>query len=1713
MRKTFSYFALTALFLLFQFTGLFAQGASCDPPSVTVPITTLNSATVSCFNPNFPTGYEVSYSMDGGMTWMTIPVGPGPNFEIDFLFPNQEYQTRARTICAPGDTSLYSDVTSFRTKDFNEACFPPRFGVTNVNMSSMSVFWSNQGSPNASNYIISYSTDRVNWTDATVPVTPQTYLISGLQPGTVYYVRIKSICDDGKLESEWSPFEEVRTLKDGENGCPNPDNLSVMDIQTDRATLVWSLSPSPNVIRYRVELLDENGQLVSQYISLPFETSHTFTNLTGGTIYNARVYSLCISSPNGDTTASEEATWIDFRTVKISTTCPTVGEFAINNITQNSAFIIWKPLDRAIGYIVEYSFDGGQTWQSQMTQQPGVTLQGLKPGTKYLVRIKTLCKEGFQSPPSRPRDFETKSFDDICPKPEFQLSVTDAGTLSIAIMPGNGGNGPWRWWINQMNMIVREGESNEPFFTISDLPTKGNYTICIQQTCMMKDTMIMSEARCKEFTFNTDPNKCAAPVNLAYHFNVNTPNTAIIKWGIPQPNNVTKYKLTIYAGNKMQTVETEKLEHVMKGLLKGMSYTVCVQSICQSTGGTTPTMSDTVCVTFVYGQDPSGCPSVTSTKIGNVTKNSADIYWADVPGAIGYIIEYSTDFQNWQSVEVGMNEQPALLTELKDNTKYYYRIITICKGGKSEPSRIGEFKTLGGGVSDCPKPQRLTVNRITATSGRAEWVYSNATPINGFAGYIQGEDGSLIEFSTDAAARNYVFNNLLPNTKYTVVLHAICIGKDGQTLNSDTVSTNFKTKEGQGQCPRPKELRATEITNNSAIITWVGSPAASSYIIRYMELPSGPVQTAQVPNPPFNLNGLNAGSKYAVSVVAVCKTSNGGTLTSDSTVVVFETAKVVNNCIAPKEVRVDSIGTTTAMVSWIGDVSSRNYEVWLLIGNTWTKVGDTQNTNFLLTDLVPGTQYQVKIRSGCRESQSDFSKTVRFTTKKKTCPSPTQVTVTNITATSATVTWTQVPGALNYTVTYFIDGNPNSLITITSGTNSTNLTNLTPDVMYIVRVRTRCQDQSLSEPTETDFRTGKKPVCQTPDSLSVSNITTNSAFIKWAAVPGALGYELLIRKDGDPNFTTITLATNQRTVDGLADNTVYIYKVRTICADNEKSSFSTDREFKTVQVCGVPQNVKATIINTFDATIVWDQVPGAIRYEVKAIIDGSPVTLTANTSTLLLTGLSPKATVIVQVRAICGEGNISPYSPSITFVTKGLPCAKPEGLSTISVTNNSAILTWSTVPNSVAYEVIVTGPNNYNQTQTVTGPPATFTGMTQSTTYTYKVRTLCADNEKSDFVTSTFTTTQFVCAQVTGVTVTSISQSGAIISWTTPAPGYQYEVSYSIDNGTTYTTMPLTANSNIQLASLPSATNILVRVKTICGANGSSDPVSTDFRTLEAGVCSTPTNLTVTNITVNSALASWDIVSGAISYQVSYKDVNASFFTTVNVTQNSRVLSNLVANTDYVVKVRARCAGGVNPFTEWTELKAFTTRSEANACGTPSIIDAVPTRNNATVSWTTVAGATSYRLSYSSNGGLTFVNLAWTPNTTQVISNLSPGKDYLVRVRAKCSNNTQSPFSSAFLFTTLASRMDQITNGEALTLTVYPNPTKGATTLGFDATVSSDVAIKLVDVTGREVFTQTFRAEVGKNEIPVEFNGYSSGVYQLQMIHNGATYHAKLIIQ
>ncbi|NMM47810.1 GEVED domain-containing protein [Marinigracilibium pacificum] len=91
---------------------------------------------------------------------------------------------------------------------------------------------------------------------------------------------------------------------------------------------------------------------------------------------------------------------------------------------------------------------------------------------------------------------------------------------------------------------------------------------------------------------------------------------------------------------------------------------------------------------------------------------------------------------------------------------------------------------------------------------------------------------------------------------------------------------------------------------------------------------------------------------------------------------------------------------------------------------------------------------------------------------------------------------------------------------------------------------------------------GNPGECNTPTAPNSSNITSNSASISWLDA-GSNSYDLQYRESGSTNWTTINTANTTQNISGLAANTTYEYRVRSVCTSTN-SSYSSISQFTTL---------------------------------------------------------------------------------------------------------------------------------------------------------------------------------------------------------------------------------------------------------------------------------------------------------------------------------------------------------------------------------------------------------------------------------------------------------------------------------------------------------------------------------------------------------------------
>jgi hypothetical protein len=177
-----------------------------------------------------------------------------------------------------------------------------------------------------------------------------------------------------------------------------------------------------------------------------------------------------------------------------------------------------------------------------------------------------------------------------------------------------------------------------------------------------------------------------------------------------------------------------------------------------------------------------------------------------------------------------------------------------------------------------------------------------------------------------------------------------------------------------------------------------------------------------------------------------------------------------------------------------------------------------------------------------------------------------------------------------------------------------------------------------------------------------------------------------------------------------------------------------------------------------------------------------------------------------------------------------------------------------------------------------------------------------ADNYFFDISNANFTiSSPGVCPPPSGIAVSSITNTGARVSFSPNAFAAQYVV----------TTMPATAPqtvaaSPVTLSGLTPGTAYTVYVTSSCGSGLSSVAASASFITTAPPLCGAPSELALTGRTMTTGSFSFLGTTSATSYTVT--TVPAT--TTQTVTASPVTLTGLTPGTAYTVNVVANCAGG-----------------------------------------------------------------------------------------------------------------------------------------------------------------------------------------------------------
>ena len=388
------------------------------------------------------------------------------------------------------------------------------------------------------------------------------------------------------------------------------------------------------------------------------------------------------------------------------------------------------------------------------------------------------------------------------------------------------------------------------------------------------------------------------------------------------------------------------------------------------------------------------------------------------------------------------------------------------------------------------------------------------------------------------------------------------------------------------------------------------------------------------------------------------------------------------------------------------------------------------------------------------------------------CNPPTNLTVSNITENSATLSWEG--SADNYKINYIVEGTADTLTQITS--NTTYTLGLSSFENYQVNVQSVCEEDFYSLPTPTlSFST-----LQDADTIPYTCNFETPGNNGWMLRNGSCVNQWMVGMPVSGNSSALFISDDEESAHYTTTaNSVVVAEKLFQFSNSEYITISFDLTIGGEIASNIFYDYLKVFLlpatQTLEPTTAYD-LSGEYSYAmadyaqdvILQYLGTNAICLLEGTQTINITIPTP----INEQRKLVflwRNNNMSGTQPgaiidNISITTLGgvieEECQVPANVEVSQITSNSAHVTWTPQGNETAWQVKL----NQGEVIDVTTPSYTLTNLLPATEYDFMVRANCGVG-LSEWANVTFTTNDTVIAPiVTTLPATAITQTTAVLN-------------------------------------------------------------------------------------------------------------------------------------------------------------------------------------------------------------------------------------------------------------------------------------------------------------------------------------------------------------
>ena len=288
--------------------------------------------------------------------------------------------------------------------------------------------------------------------------------------------------------------------------------------------------------------------------------------------------------------------------------------------------------------------------------------------------------------------------------------------------------------------------------------------------------------------------------------------------------------------------------------------------------------------------------------------------------------------ETWNDNMTGTTESGTSHTfvGLTAGTTYTVGVRTLCESGDMSEWTL---QTITTDEHPCYDPTNLTITSVTLNGGTVSWTVGEEGQ-NVFE--VNVHNNTYDSTFAVNGATTLTLTGLYSETDYEVKVRAVC-GTDNYSDWSNTVVLTPST------CAMPTDVTSSNVTSNSAKISWTGS--ADSYEVRYgVDITTSGGQLVTVNATEVVLSDLDEETQYDVYVRAVCDGATSNWTAKYQFTTTAGGTEGINDVYGsevvlypnPASTQVTLAGLETGATVNVVDLNGRSCGQWLATGESMT---------------------------------------------------------------------------------------------------------------------------------------------------------------------------------------------------------------------------------------------------------------------------------------------------------------------------------------------------------------------------------------------------------------------------------------------------------------------------------------------------------------------------------------------------------------------------------------------------------------------------------------------------------------------------------------------------------------------------------------------------------------------------------------------------------